>query len=494
MANGLNVDKLTGDLKKLKAEIADISKLMLDLIKHQNTLNKEIGQAKGLKQVNDKLNESKKTQNEIEKEAEKLAKKKNTLIAKQDESLRQLTKDTIKQQEANKALTQQIKAEGNAYKQLELRYKKAAENAKKLAAQYGVNSKQAKKAAQEALKLNNQLKDIDKSIGNSQRDVGNYGKAWQGVKDNFLNFVSISGAVIGGLKLIWSEIQRSQEFQNKWNQGLAGSKAGLDVLYGSLKQSIQGNGGFVDFNKRLRTSIDRAIELERQLQNLTVTQIGVSNKVNALRIAEELYQSVADDATKSIIKREEFGAKAFAAREKRTKLELDLSKALFENQKEQNKLTTDSGKMLTVEQLQQLVTLRMAYDNARGEQKKIELDYNRFKRELLEEEAHQELDFIFDVVDKRKTANEKLIANEQLTASARQSILNETDRLLNESLEEQVQVFERFTDANIDINKLLKLNNREAFLYAKGLGLSDALTSRLLESIRTKISYTKRIL
>jgi hypothetical protein len=88
------------------------------------------------------------------------------------------------------------------YNKLVAQFTAAAKEAKNLGAQYGVNSKQAQAAAKEALELNNKLKNIDASIGNHQREVGNYGKALDGVKDKFrelgtfiLGFIGITAGI-----------------------------------------------------------------------------------------------------------------------------------------------------------------------------------------------------------------------------------------------------------------------------------------------------------
>lgn len=64
------------------------------------------------------------------------------------------------------------------YKLLEKEYAAAAMNAKDLSVQYGINSVEAKAAAAEALALNTQLQTIDKTVGQSQKNVGNYPSAF----------------------------------------------------------------------------------------------------------------------------------------------------------------------------------------------------------------------------------------------------------------------------------------------------------------------------
>ena len=116
---------------------------------------------------------------------------KNTLKVKMAEEAKQ-EREKIKR----------AKEQESAYGRLSVKYRETAKMAKDLAAAYGVESKQAKLAAKEAVNLNNQLKKIDASIGNHQRNVGNYGKAWGGLSSVMGAFgISMGvGAIIGGLK------------------------------------------------------------------------------------------------------------------------------------------------------------------------------------------------------------------------------------------------------------------------------------------------------
>ncbi len=74
----------------------------------------------------------------------------------------------------------------SAYAQLNSQYISAAKNAKDLAAQYGIGSKQAEGAAIQARMFHDQLLAIDQTVGQSQRNVGNYngelGKLGKGLK------------------------------------------------------------------------------------------------------------------------------------------------------------------------------------------------------------------------------------------------------------------------------------------------------------------------
>jgi hypothetical protein len=115
MANQINISKLIGDVNSLNESIKGTSKLMSQLITKQNTLNKELSTAKGLKTVNDNLNKTKKTGNAIEKEAEKIIRKTNNLKTKQAQSLKAITREQIRQnekvKEQNRLMREQARAD-----------------------------------------------------------------------------------------------------------------------------------------------------------------------------------------------------------------------------------------------------------------------------------------------------------------------------------------------------------------------------------------------
>ena len=73
--------------------------------------------------------------------------------------------------EANNAGTNE---QTGAYQRLSQQYTALAQKAKDMAVVYGVNSEESIKASQEAKTLSDKLKEIDASVGQNQRNVGNY--------------------------------------------------------------------------------------------------------------------------------------------------------------------------------------------------------------------------------------------------------------------------------------------------------------------------------
>lgn len=114
MANNINIQSLVGEVNELNKQMKQTALILDELIKKSGGLNKELSQAKGLKQTQDALNKSKATQNQIEKEGEKLLAQRNAAIAKQSKLLKPLTLETIKQQEALKEQNKQLREQARA--------------------------------------------------------------------------------------------------------------------------------------------------------------------------------------------------------------------------------------------------------------------------------------------------------------------------------------------------------------------------------------------
>ncbi len=164
--NTKTFDDYNKKVKELEKNIAAMDKATLDAVKASTALSKS-------------------------KEAEAKAQLANT------RATTAATKETERQANASKKAAEAVKQNERPYKQLALAFKIASERAQDLGAKYGTLDKRAQAAAKEANGLNNRLKEIDKSIGNNQRNVGNYGSALDGVggklKSLGLQFLAFAG-------------------------------------------------------------------------------------------------------------------------------------------------------------------------------------------------------------------------------------------------------------------------------------------------------------
>jgi hypothetical protein len=147
--------------------------------------------------------------------AEKLRQKQeafgNAYIAQLEKEADALAKKTAKEQK-------EIDKLNNAYEQLKVRYNAAAAEAKQLAAAYGLTSVQAQQATKDAQEMAVQLKQIEASVGQHQRNVGDYAQSTfalsQVIREApaFANSISTGLSAIGNnLPILFDEFGRLRE-------------------------------------------------------------------------------------------------------------------------------------------------------------------------------------------------------------------------------------------------------------------------------------------
>jgi len=175
-------------------------------------------------------------------------------LAKEAERKRQA------QQKASNDLKNNVAAETSAYKKLSVEYSKALQKAKDLAAEYGIQSEQAKKAATTARGLNDQLKAIDSTMGNHQRNVGNYQEA-----------IEAANMSMGEMKRTLRELR---------NIPLAGKTpeeiAQVEMQIAKLTDEMG------DYQARMRSSGDSTQVMIEGLQGVVAVAQGVTGALSAM--------------------------------------------------------------------------------------------------------------------------------------------------------------------------------------------------------------------
>lgn len=104
---------------------------------------------------------------------------------------------TDKAAKAKEKEAQNVAKQNEPYNKLAIQFAAAAREAKNLAAQYGTTDKRAQDAARHAMELNDQLKNIDATIGNHQREVGNYGMVVEGASEKIKHFAMEALSLVG---------------------------------------------------------------------------------------------------------------------------------------------------------------------------------------------------------------------------------------------------------------------------------------------------------
>jgi len=200
-------NKLNDVLEKLLKTQEEITKLQGDKLKIESDLKKL--EAQKLKQDKDALAVAVQT-NKVKQEEQKLllAEKKTqaqtlkNAIARRKERERQFKEREKERKQRSKQLTEYQKESRrlnelrNAYKELAIAEKENTDEAKELLSQI--------------TKLDKKLKDIDKTVGQNQRNVGNYEQALEGLNNTIAN-LGIVAVITKGFELLGSAFGDSRE-------------------------------------------------------------------------------------------------------------------------------------------------------------------------------------------------------------------------------------------------------------------------------------------
>lgn len=291
-----------------------------------------------------------------------------------------------------------------------------------------------------------------------------------------------------------SENVKKQGFwKTAWQEINKAVNPAVAAMEAAEKQTEDGTKSFAEQVKTVK-------ELSKEIIALNDAYIDIENE-SLIRIANlqaeaDLLSIVADDDSKSMaemIKARNRLMKVEVERakeaEKLTQERLKVSELEIEKAIELNHLRrTDTGELISV--TKEGIEIEKAYSEvkvqaiqASNEVIRVEAE-NAQKRRMIELDVfEQRLDLLLDVADRQKTINEQQIADDRLSLSERVDILEQTDKLIQDSFNDQMDLFEADLGVNLDRQKLMNLNNQEIVEYAEGLEMSERATNRLREVI-----------
>ena len=231
--------------KIILAELALDEKAFLTAAKNTQKAILELAKTQKLLKKNGKENSEQFVKNEIQ--------------------LKKLRSEYLNQKKAIIALE-------SPYAKLSNRLIRARKEFKDLAATQGISNKQLTEANAKVIALDRQLKRIDKSVGQSQRNVGNYGNAWQRLKLRITG-VNTTTQKTGGIL-----------------QGLSARFLGLTaVIFGAVRALKDMFNRVRTFDKAmvglsaiLGENRDQLKELEIEIINVAGASIKTSNEVAEL--------------------------------------------------------------------------------------------------------------------------------------------------------------------------------------------------------------------
>ena len=168
------VDELIGMIEKIKKEVTSMPLIYGDIKNGSGSL---ANQLKDIENMRIKQNELVTATQDLNKANQKRIDMDHALQV-------EAAKQKIVSENNKKAIKEEAKEALNlndAYSKLNKEYIEAQRNAKNLAAAHGTTNKAAQEAAKHAKGLSDELKKIDNTVGQNQRNVGNYRESLNGL-------------------------------------------------------------------------------------------------------------------------------------------------------------------------------------------------------------------------------------------------------------------------------------------------------------------------
>jgi len=192
-------EMLDDALNMVEKSLKDIAKLSAEAVK-----NFKVSDSKDLKEFNEALGRSKKAVSdldEFEKRRLKTLKKLKEANSTRIEDLTELQVQLQEQNKANKQLAKEKLGLIGAYQKESARLVKLRKEYKDLAVQNKENTDEGKKLLKNITTLDKKLKDIDETVGQNQRSVGDYKKAVEGLNST-IGKLGIVAIVAKGFDLL----------------------------------------------------------------------------------------------------------------------------------------------------------------------------------------------------------------------------------------------------------------------------------------------------
>lgn len=349
MANPILSSDLYKDDGALKAAIEQLEALQkeyikaLDLIKKKaKDLNGSIG---GLNVTTAQQREQiKKTATQadvLEKQQQKLLTSYSD-TAKQLEVLKERTREQNRQ---NKLEAKLAKAKADSYDALSAQYAINKKKLQELTEEERQNTEKGKKLVAETNRLNDALKRMDKQIGVSNRNVGNYQSAFEGLPAPIANAISgirgmgkamlallknpvalAIGAIVLAVKSLFDAFTSSQKGADFFGEKMAQLGAIVDVVTGRIAslafatiELFKGNFSAAAEHAKaawtgVAAEIKGAIAAAKELNELSIAieeeQIQITEQTAKLAAQIKAYNKIAEDTTKTTKEREKAAEKA----------------------------------------------------------------------------------------------------------------------------------------------------------------------------------------
>ncbi len=270
---------LTDQLDTLEKQMNDIADVGVKVSSSSKGTGKDFADnEKKIENLKKALSEKQK----IDLEELKIQKQLQATIAKgitqKGESFQELVKEREALKSSTAALRQDIKAKNTAkgsIEKLEAETNKLVRQRKKLDLQTEKGRKEFDKLSKEINDNTNQLKKYDAQIGRSQRNVGNYKSALEGMRSVFAKFVGAAGLIAGavaGFVAMSRQITKTAKLQDR-----------LRFAFGSTGDELQRQSSMV---RSLSTIYEQDYETIIKSANALSKEFGISGSESLTLISE----------------------------------------------------------------------------------------------------------------------------------------------------------------------------------------------------------------
>lgn len=318
-----------------------------------------------------------------ERAAEKELKAIEKAEAARQKELKQIEISDKQKQQAAEREAKALEKLNNAYEQLKVQYKQAADEAKKLGAQFGVSDARAKAAADSAMKFYTSLLAVEKSVGQAQRQVGQYNQAAFAMSQVLREMPSFANSAATGFMALSNNIPYLAE------------------QIGVLKQK----------NEELKASGGTAIPIWKTLMSAITSPVGLitiaTTAITFLAAKTDIFKSSADEAAKSA---ENLADKL---REVGEAASIDYSSQITQVESLLEILKTASGEVTRLNAFKELQKLYPQYLADLTAEQALKGEANKFLK-IIEEEIGLRVEL--DEIEKRKNIliKERMALQKQL--------------------------------------------------------------------------------
>lgn len=270
------LEAITNDIKKQQAEMKELVK-QNKLYSETTEYKKKAAAVEGMKNTQKNLTTAIKEQNAEEK---RLKQTQEALNKQRQSALAVMAKEEAKQRELIMAATMEVKSEEDLIK------KKNALIAlrKKLDQSTEAGAQGYKEMGTQINKLNDQLKNSDKAIGNHQRNVGNYPKVTAmmvaGFMAAFAAAKQLYGAVQESIKLFIEQEKQAFRVQNAFG---AYAKTINDAADQTQSMTTVGNEQY----QKLAVLAKAYGTVNKDVNDTVKTAIGLSTQFEAAGLGQE---------------------------------------------------------------------------------------------------------------------------------------------------------------------------------------------------------------